>query len=104
MKAPPVRPLIRFEFDVWLGRRLGEIVFDAGTGRLDVADIDEAGERGGPKSGNRSAAGERRAKCRTRVGKYSPRSESAKEMKLANNCVDDIAMHIGEAKITAAEA
>ena len=36
---------------------LGRLKIDAGPGRLDVADVDQSGQRGGPQAGERSAAG-----------------------------------------------
>ena len=36
---------------------LGQVDLDAVAGRLDVADVDQAGQRGGPEAGDRTAAG-----------------------------------------------
>ncbi len=43
-----------------LQRRLGQIDLDAVAGRLHVADVDQAGQRGRPQPGQRPAAGVQR--------------------------------------------
>src|ERR1043165_8526878 len=48
---------VPLELGLRLGRRLRQINLHAGAGRLDIADIDEAGQRGGPEPSDGTAAG-----------------------------------------------
>ncbi len=67
-----VAPLgdLPLELDLGQRRRLGQVDLDALAGRLDVADVDQAGQRRRPEPGDRAAAGVERqvvawSACRT---------------------------------------